>query len=65
MLVCSCCGRHTVEQVTLDRLDGTPPRKTWRLRQGGYILGEFRSLDDLAAELDERGILMWPDDGCE
>jgi len=65
VFVCVCCGRYRVEEVTLDKLDGTPAKTTYRLRQGGYILGEFRDLDALAVELDERGILMWPDDGCE
>lgn len=32
---------------------------------GVYVIAEAKSLDELAVELDERGILMWPADGCE
>jgi hypothetical protein len=65
VIICSCCGRYWVQEVVVDRLDGTPARRTYRLRHGGYIIGEYRTLDELAVELDRRGILMWPEDGCE
>ncbi len=67
MLTCACCGRYQVEEILTDR--GAGARRLYRLKQhaGGrvYVVAEASSLDDLAAELDTRGILMWPDDGCE
>ncbi len=69
VLTCACCGRYQVEEVLLDRLRGAGPRRRYRLIQrtgtGVYVVAEASSLDDLAAVLDTRGILMWPDDGCE
>jgi hypothetical protein len=65
VIICSCCGRYWLQEVILDRLDGTPPRKTLRLWRGRYVLGEYRTLDELAVELDKRGILIWPETGCE
>lgn len=65
MLICACCGRYWREDVTTDGRDGTPPRKTYRLRRGRYIIGEYRTLRELDVELDKLGILMWPDDGGE
>ncbi len=48
---------------------GAGPRRCYRLIQrtgtGVYVVAESSSLDDLAAALDTRGILMWPSDGCE
>lgn len=70
MLTCSCCGTYTVEEILLDRGRGAGQRRTFRLKQraphgGVYVIAEAKSLDELAVELDERGILMWPADGCE
>lgn len=44
---------------------GAGTRRLFRLKRDGYVITEVPSLDELAAELDARGILMWPDDGCE
>ncbi len=65
MITCHCCGHHQIEEVLVDRLLGAGPRRVYRIRQGSYILVEVHTLDELAAELDRRGILMWPEDGCE
>lgn len=65
MIRCVCCGKYTVEEIHLDRMRGAGPRQIFRLKQGAYVIAEAGSLDELAAELDARGILMWPDDGCE
>lgn len=67
MLICSCCQEYRVEEVLLDRLDGNGTRRWYRLLHRGYKIDDYVTLDELAAVLDERGILMWPsdDDGCE
>lgn len=65
MLTCSCCGKYTVEEILLDRMRGAGVRRIYRLKQGGYVLAEAATLDELAVELDTRGVLMWPEDGCE
>lgn len=65
MLICSCCQEYRVEEVLLDPLDGGGPRRWFRLLHLNYKIDDFASLDELAAELDARGVLMWPDDGCE
>jgi hypothetical protein len=71
MVTCVCCGHYRVEEIALDRMRGFGPRRQWRLRQyrplvgDWYPLGDCATLDDLAVELDRRGILMWPESGCE
>lgn len=71
MIRCVCCGRYQVEEIVLDRGRGAGRQRRYRLTQrtdtGVYIVAEAATLDDLVAELDERGILLWPaeDDGCE
>lgn len=66
MLTCSCCQEYRVEEVLLDRLDGAGQRRYYRLLRLGYKIEDYAGIDELAVELDARGILMWPsDDGCE
>lgn len=65
MLTCFCCGQHTVEEIVLDLMRGAGGLRAFRLKRGGYVIAEARSLDELAVELDARGILMWPEGGCE
>ena len=69
MIRCSCCGHYTVEEVFLDRGRGAGPRRIYRLKQdtdaGSYVITETATLDELAVELDQRGIQMWPEDSCE
>lgn len=64
MVVCACCGRYWVQEVTFDHLDGTV-RTTFLVRRGGLIVGEYRTRAEAKTELDRRGILMWPEPGCE
>lgn len=64
MLTCSCCGQYQVEEILLDRMRGAGPRRVFRLKQGSYVIAEAATLDELAVELDARGVLMWPETGC-
>ncbi len=62
-------ARATLAHAHL-RLRGAGTRRAYRLLQradhgGVYLVAAASSLDELAAVLDERGILMWPSDGCE
>lgn len=64
-IICACCQEYRVEEVHLDRLDGAGARRSFRLLRLGYKINDYVSLDELAVELDARGVLMWPEPGCE
>lgn len=72
MIRCSCCLEYAVEEILRDDGRGAGIRRIYVLKHhvpnvGTYTITETASLDELAAVLDERGILMWPadEDGCE
>jgi len=57
MLRCTCCGRWTVETVTL--LRGQRRQTFYRLRRDGVTWDEYLTLAALETELDEQGVLEY------
>jgi hypothetical protein len=59
MLRCTCCGRWTVEAITLDRMRGRGPQTFYRVRRNGAIWDGFLTLAAVETALTEQGVFEY------
>lgn len=53
---CTCCGRWTAEQITV-QVPKYGPRPRIRVKSGPYLVGDYASAGEAAKVLGEAGVL--------